>query len=117
MLSRRVAALKVAPATDAAAQIGPMINARALDKIARHVDDAVAHGARVLAGGRRLAELGPNYYAPTVLADANHDMLLCREETFGPVVAAVPLRDRGRGDSVPPTIPRSGSRRISIAKA
>ncbi|MFK4447292.1 succinate-semialdehyde dehydrogenase/glutarate-semialdehyde dehydrogenase [Caballeronia udeis] len=86
MLSRRVAELKVAPATDPDAQIGPMINIRALDKIARHVDDALAHGARVLAGGKRLPELGPNYYAPTVLADANHEMLLCGEETFGPVV-------------------------------
>ena len=86
MLSRRVAELKVAPATDPDAQIGPMINIRALDKIARHVDDALEHGARVLAGGKRLPELGPNYYAPTVLADANHDMLLCGEETFGPVV-------------------------------
>jgi succinate-semialdehyde dehydrogenase / glutarate-semialdehyde dehydrogenase len=86
MLSRRVAELKVAPATDPDAQIGPMINSRALDKIARHVDDALAHGARVLAGGKRLPELGPNYYAPTVLADATHEMLLCGEETFGPVV-------------------------------
>ncbi|SOE96143.1 succinate semialdehyde dehydrogenase [Burkholderia sp. D7] len=86
MLSRRVAELKVAPATDPDAQIGPMINIRALDKIARHVDDALAHGARVLAGGKRLPELGPNYYAPTVLVDATHEMLLCGEETFGPVV-------------------------------
>ena len=86
MLSRRVAELKVAPATDPDAQIGPMINSRALDKIARHVDDALSHGARVLAGGKRLPELGPNYYAPTVLADATHEMLLCGEETFGPVV-------------------------------
>jgi succinate-semialdehyde dehydrogenase/glutarate-semialdehyde dehydrogenase len=85
MLSRRVAELKVAPATDPAAQIGPMINVRALDKISRHVDDAVSHGARVLAGGKPLPELGPNYYAPTVLADATHEMLLCGEETFGPV--------------------------------
>ncbi|MGH8782979.1 NAD-dependent succinate-semialdehyde dehydrogenase [Paraburkholderia sp.] len=85
-LAARVAALKVAPATDPAAQIGPMINARAIDKIARHVDDAVTRGARVLAGGRRLPELGPNYYAPTVLADATPEMQLSCEETFGPVV-------------------------------
>jgi succinate-semialdehyde dehydrogenase/glutarate-semialdehyde dehydrogenase len=86
MLSERVAELKVAPATDPAAQIGPMINVRALEKIARHVDDAVSHGARVLTGGNRLSELGPHYFAPTVLADANPDMALCCEETFGPVV-------------------------------
>ncbi|ALP66788.1 NAD-dependent succinate-semialdehyde dehydrogenase [Paraburkholderia caribensis] len=85
LLATRVAALKVAPATDPAAQIGPMINARAIDKIARHVDDAVSRGARVLTGGKRLPELGPNYYAPTVLADATPDMNLSCEETFGPV--------------------------------
>ncbi|ACC75600.1 NAD-dependent succinate-semialdehyde dehydrogenase [Paraburkholderia phymatum] len=86
LLATRVAALKVAPATDPAAQIGPMINARAIDKIARHVDDAVSRGARVLTGGRRLRELGPTYYAPTVLADATPEMQLSCEETFGPVV-------------------------------
>ena len=53
-LAARVAALKVAPASDPAAQIGPMINARAVDKIARHVGDAVERGARVLTGGKRL---------------------------------------------------------------
>jgi succinate-semialdehyde dehydrogenase/glutarate-semialdehyde dehydrogenase len=87
LLSRRVAALKVAPATDPDAQIGPMINSRAIDKIALHVEDAVAHGARVLAGGKRLPELGPQYYAPTVLIEATRDMLLSGEETFGPVAA------------------------------
>jgi succinate-semialdehyde dehydrogenase/glutarate-semialdehyde dehydrogenase len=85
-LVRRVAALKVGPGTDPGAQIGPMINARAIEKIARHVDDAVRRGARVLTGGRRLDELGPNYYAPTVLAGATPEMQLSGEETFGPVV-------------------------------
>ncbi|MGQ7933863.1 NAD-dependent succinate-semialdehyde dehydrogenase [Paraburkholderia sp. D1E] len=85
LLAKRVAALKVAPATDPDAQIGPMINERAIDKIARHVEDAVKHGAKVLTGGRRLTELGPNYYAPTVLTDAREDMIFCCEETFGPV--------------------------------
>ncbi|MBU9604906.1 NAD-dependent succinate-semialdehyde dehydrogenase, partial [Burkholderia multivorans] len=86
-LAARVGALKVAPAGDPAAQIGPMINARAVDKIARHVDDARERGARVLTGGKRLPALGPHYYAPTVLADATADMQLACEETFGPVVA------------------------------
>ncbi|MCG7403111.1 MULTISPECIES: NAD-dependent succinate-semialdehyde dehydrogenase [Caballeronia] len=86
LLAKRVAALKVAPATDSDAQIGPMINARAVEKIERHVNDALKRGARALTGGRRLAELGPNYYAPTVLADATSDMQLSCEETFGPVV-------------------------------
>jgi succinate-semialdehyde dehydrogenase/glutarate-semialdehyde dehydrogenase len=86
LLRERVAALRVGPATDEASQIGPMINLRAVDKIARHVEDALANGATVLTGGRRLTELGPNYYAPTVLGDASSKMALCGEETFGPVV-------------------------------
>lgn len=86
LLAERVGAMKVGTAAEASTQIGPMINARAVDKIARHVDDALTHGARVLTGGKRLPELGPNFYAPTVLADANAGMLLCDEETFGPVV-------------------------------
>lgn len=86
LLAKRVAALKVAPATDPDAQIGPMINARAVEKIERHVSDAVERGARAITGGKRLAELGPNYYAPTVLTGATPDMQLSCEETFGPVV-------------------------------
>ncbi|WP_322049202.1 NAD-dependent succinate-semialdehyde dehydrogenase [Paraburkholderia sp. J67] len=84
-LCARVAELRVGPASDPASQIGPMINARAVDKIARHVDDAVEHGATVLVGGKRLDALGPHYYAPTVLGHASREMALCGEETFGPV--------------------------------
>ncbi|MGE8319818.1 MAG: NAD-dependent succinate-semialdehyde dehydrogenase [Comamonas sp.] len=84
-LAARVAALQVGPASDPASQIGPMINAHAVEKIERHVQDAVAKGARVLAGGQRLAELGPRYYAPTVLAGADASMACACEETFGPV--------------------------------
>ena len=86
-LATRVGALKVGPATDAASQIGPMINARAVEKIARHVDDAVALGAKAVVGGTLLPQLGPNYYAPTVLTGATREMQLSCEETFGPVAA------------------------------
>ncbi|MEO7493823.1 MAG: NAD-dependent succinate-semialdehyde dehydrogenase [Massilia sp.] len=89
-LTARVAALKVGPASDPDAQIGPMINARALDKIASHIADALAHGATLLTGGRGLqpaGTTGATFYAPTVLGEANHDMQLAHEETFGPVVA------------------------------
>ena len=88
-LAARVGALKVGPASRSDSQIGPMINARALDKIERHVDDAVAHGARVVTGGARVRNAvatGPNYFAPTVLTGATTAMLLWHEETFGPVV-------------------------------
>ncbi|CAN7560021.1 NAD-dependent succinate-semialdehyde dehydrogenase [Acidovorax sp. LjRoot74] len=84
-LAARVAALQVGPASDPASQIGPMINDRAVEKIERHVNDAVAKGAKVLTGGQRLAHLGPNYYAPTVLSGADASMACACEETFGPV--------------------------------
>jgi succinate-semialdehyde dehydrogenase/glutarate-semialdehyde dehydrogenase len=84
-LTAAVAALKVGPASDPASQIGPMINDRAVEKIERHVNDAVARGAKVLTGGQRLAHLGPNYYAPTVLSGADATMACACEETFGPV--------------------------------
>lgn len=84
-LAARVAALKVGPASDLASQIGPMINARAVEKIDRHVQDAVAKGAKVLTGGARLTQLGANYYAPTVLTNADATMACACEETFGPV--------------------------------
>ena len=60
---------------------GPLIEEAALEKVQRHVDDAVAKGARVLAGGKRLAG---QFFEPTVVADASADMLCAKEETFGP---------------------------------
>ncbi len=88
-LVARVAALQVGPATNAGSQIGPMINARAADKIESHVQDALARGGKLLAGGKRVRNEvadGPHYFAPTVIAEASHDMALASEETFGPVV-------------------------------
>ncbi|MBV8619505.1 MAG: NAD-dependent succinate-semialdehyde dehydrogenase [Curvibacter sp.] len=88
-LVARVAALQVGPASDPASQIGPMINERAVAKIERHVQDAVAKGAVVRTGGRRLKRddaPGAAYYAPTVLTEAQADMECACEETFGPVV-------------------------------
>jgi succinate-semialdehyde dehydrogenase/glutarate-semialdehyde dehydrogenase len=85
-LAARVAALKVGPASDPASQIGPMINRRAVDKIERHVQDAVERGARLVVGGTRVAALGPNYFAPTLLTGADAAMACACEETFGPVV-------------------------------
>ena len=88
-LVARVAALKVGPANDPASQIGPMINERAVAKIERHVQDAVAKGAQVRTGGKRLQRddaAGAAYFAPTVMVNATPDMECACEETFGPVV-------------------------------
>ncbi|HRK40133.1 MAG TPA: NAD-dependent succinate-semialdehyde dehydrogenase [Burkholderiaceae bacterium] len=64
---------------------GPLIEEAALQKVERHVADAVAKGARLLAGGKRLSGQGSGqFFEPTVVADATADMLCAREETFGP---------------------------------
>jgi succinate-semialdehyde dehydrogenase/glutarate-semialdehyde dehydrogenase len=64
---------------------GPLIEEAALEKVQRHVDDAVAKGGRVLVGGKRLSTMGSGqFFEPTVVADATTDMLCAREETFGP---------------------------------
>ena len=63
-----------------------MIHARQLTIVQTHVEDAITRGARLLAGGKPLPQLGPNFFAPTILADVDHSMTIMREETFGPVL-------------------------------
>ncbi|MCE1192812.1 MAG: NAD-dependent succinate-semialdehyde dehydrogenase [Acidovorax sp.] len=64
---------------------GPLIEEAALEKVQRHVDDALAKGGQVVAGGQRLKSLGSGqFFEPTVIANASADMLCAREETFGP---------------------------------
>lgn len=70
-----------------AADMGSLISGRQLDRVLAHVQDAVAHGATVRAGGRARPDVGPFFLEPTVLTGVTSDMALCDEETFGPVVA------------------------------
>jgi acyl-CoA reductase-like NAD-dependent aldehyde dehydrogenase len=78
--------LRVGAGKDANVDTGPMIHERQLRIVQSHVDDAVVRGARLLAGGKALSHLGPNFFAPTILADVDHSMTIMREETFGPVL-------------------------------
>jgi acyl-CoA reductase-like NAD-dependent aldehyde dehydrogenase len=78
--------LRVGNGTYPNTEVGPLIHQQQLRIVEAHVEDAIARGARLVAGGKRLPELGPNFYAPTVLADVTHEMLVMREETFGPVL-------------------------------
>ena len=78
--------LRVGSGLDPETEVGPLIHERQLQEVAAHVEDAVAQGARILAGGSRIPELGRNFYRPTVLADVRQQMRIMREETFGPVL-------------------------------
>ena len=77
-----VAALRTGDVLDPAVQVGPLVSTKALEKVQAFVQDAVAHGARVVQGGRHRGGL---FYEPTVLADATPAMRIAREEVFGPV--------------------------------
>jgi succinate-semialdehyde dehydrogenase/glutarate-semialdehyde dehydrogenase len=79
--------LRLGPGLDAETEIGPMIRPSAVEKVERQIQDAVARGARVLAGGKRRPDLGDCFIEPTVVTDVDHSMLLMHEETFGPVLA------------------------------
>jgi succinate-semialdehyde dehydrogenase/glutarate-semialdehyde dehydrogenase len=70
-----------------------MIRERQVRMVESHVEEAKARGARVLAGGTRLPELGVNFYAPTVLAGVTEDMRIMQEETFGPVLPLMACAD------------------------
>jgi succinate-semialdehyde dehydrogenase/glutarate-semialdehyde dehydrogenase len=83
----RVRRLRQGGALDFSSDVGSLTSACQLERVTAHVDDAVAKGARVLAGGRPRPDLGPFFYEPTVLADVTDDMLCATAETFGPVVA------------------------------
>jgi acyl-CoA reductase-like NAD-dependent aldehyde dehydrogenase len=79
------------------ADVGPMIWPVQLDTVERHVSEAVAKGARVLAGGRRNPDSKGLFFEPTVLVDVDHDMAIMREETFGPVLPIMRVRDEEEG--------------------
>jgi acyl-CoA reductase-like NAD-dependent aldehyde dehydrogenase len=83
--------LRVGNGLDPKTDVGPMIHERQLRMVESQVNEAVRDGARLLTGGSRLPELGPNFYAPTVLADVTAEMRIMREETFGPVLAVAPF--------------------------
>jgi len=77
----KVKTVKVGNGFDEGVNQGPLIEEAALQKVERHVKDALSKGARLLTGGKRLPGL---FFEPTVMADASADMLCAREETFGP---------------------------------
>jgi succinate-semialdehyde dehydrogenase/glutarate-semialdehyde dehydrogenase len=91
-LAERVKAMKVGNGMDAGVVQGPLIDAKAIAKVEEHVSDALAKGAKLLAGGKRHA-LGGFFYEPTVLANVNTSMKVTKEETFGPVAPLFRFKD------------------------
>nr|WP_318380646.1 NAD-dependent succinate-semialdehyde dehydrogenase [uncultured Enterobacter sp.] len=85
-LASAASALKVGNGVEEGVVVGPLIESSAVDKVREHVEDAVAKGAKVLAGGKAHA-LGGNFWEPTVLGDCSDGMKLAAEETFGPLAA------------------------------
>jgi succinate-semialdehyde dehydrogenase/glutarate-semialdehyde dehydrogenase len=83
-LASAVKSMKVGDGLKGETQQGPMIDVAALEKVEEHVADALAKGGKILTGGKRHA-LGGTFFEPTVICDASTDMLVAREETFGPL--------------------------------
>ncbi|RDI84450.1 Serine/threonine-protein phosphatase 2B catalytic subunit [Venturia inaequalis] len=83
--AEKVKNFKVGFGADEGVTHGPLIHDRAVSKVDEHVRDAEAHGGKVLVGGQKLPDLGPNFFQPTVIRDMTSEMKLAHEETFGPV--------------------------------
>ncbi|MBW5891825.1 NAD-dependent succinate-semialdehyde dehydrogenase [Pectobacterium polaris] len=84
LLAEEVKTLKVGNGMDDGVVLGPLIDDAAVEKVEKHVNDAVEKGGKALVGGKR-HKLGHSFFEPTVIVDANEAMLLAQEETFGPV--------------------------------
>ncbi|MDQ4115306.1 MAG: succinic semialdehyde dehydrogenase [Actinomycetota bacterium] len=83
----RTKELRIGAAYDYSIDVGSLTTTSQLDTVSTHVEDAVAKGATLLAGGTPRPDLGPLFYEPTILADVTPEMTLFEHETFGPVVS------------------------------
>jgi succinate-semialdehyde dehydrogenase / glutarate-semialdehyde dehydrogenase len=89
----RAATVRMGPGTRWDIDMGSLTGQKQLDRVTAHVQDAVAKGARLVTGGRSRPDLGPYFYEPTILTGVTGDMLVAREETFGPVVSVYRVKD------------------------
>lgn len=83
----RTRAIRLGTSLAYGADMGSLVGERQLDAVTRHVDDAVAKGAKVITGGTARPDIGPYFYEPTILDGVEESMGVCAEETFGPVVS------------------------------
>jgi acyl-CoA reductase-like NAD-dependent aldehyde dehydrogenase len=83
---------RVGDPLDPATEMGPLVSGPQLDRVKGYVEIGLAEGARLVTGGKRLSALAHgNYFAPTILVDANNRMRVVQEEIFGPVVVVIPF--------------------------
>ncbi|AKJ11295.1 succinate-semialdehyde dehydrogenase [Streptomyces incarnatus] len=83
----RTKAMRLGNSLAYGADMGSLVGERQLKTVERHVEEAVAKGAKVLAGGRARPDIGPYFFEPTILDGVEDSMAVCAEETFGPVVS------------------------------
>jgi len=95
----RTQAMTLGATLDWGNDMGSLISRAQLDTVTRHVDDAVAKGARVLTGGRARPDLGPFFYEPTILEGVTPEMTCFGNETFGPVISAYRFHDEAEAVS------------------
>lgn len=86
-------ALAMGTAFDFSSDMSSLISREHLENVHSHVEDAVSNGATLLTGGKPRPDVGPLFYEPTVLTDVGESMLLCKAETFGPVVSVYGYSD------------------------
>lgn len=91
-LAEKAKALKLGRGTDAGVTMGPLIDERAVAKIEEHVQDVLAKGGRLVAGGKR-SELGSTFFEPTVMTGVTQGMKVTKEETFAPLAPIISFRD------------------------
>jgi len=100
-VAERVARLKVAHPLDPAAEIGPLIHPRHLDKVLSYFEIARHEGAEIRMGGARASAVGGGFYVqPTLIANATNTMRVAREEIFGPVLTAIPFTDEAEAIAI-----------------
>ncbi|GAA3222023.1 succinic semialdehyde dehydrogenase [Streptomyces thermocoprophilus] len=101
----RTKAMRLGTSLAYGADMGSLVGERQLETVRRHVEEAVAKGAKVLAGGVARPDAGPYFFEPTVLDGVTEPMSVCTEETFGPVVSVYRFRSEdeaiGRANATP----------------
>lgn len=103
LLAKEIAALRVGDPLSPSTDVGPMTASFQFAKVQSQVDEARQRGARIVVGGKARADLGPLYFAPTMIEEAPSDAAVEREETFGPVVTVRTV------DDLASTLSKSGS--------